>query len=70
MIEQPVMVKICDIQEESPGVKTFFPKLDLSFKPGQFVMVWIPLLDEKPFTISSIQKGFRRYLCFKKRNIY
>ena len=55
MIEQPVMVKICDIQEESSGVKTFFFKLDLSFEPGQFVMVWIPLLDEKPFTISYMQ---------------
>src|SRR3972149_2700901 len=57
MIEQPIMVKICDILEESPGVKTFFFKLNLNFEPGQFVMVWIPLLDEKPFTISSIQKG-------------
>lgn len=56
MIDQPMMVKICDIQEESPGVKTFFFKLNLNFEPGQFVMVWIPLLDEKPFTISSIQK--------------
>src|SRR3989338_5499661 len=55
MIEQPVMVKICDIQEESSGVKTFFFKLNLNFEPGQFVMVWIPLLDEKPFTISYIQ---------------
>ena len=57
MIEQPMMAKICDIQEESPGVKTFFFKLNLNFEPGQFVMVWIPLLDEKPFTISYIQKG-------------
>ena len=57
MIEQPIMVKICDILEESPGIKTFFFKLDLNFEPGQFVMVWIPLLDEKPFTISYIQKG-------------
>src|SRR3989337_4457850 len=57
MIEQPMMAKICDILEESPGVKTFFFKLNLNFEPGQFVMVWIPLLDEKPFTISSIQKG-------------
>ena len=48
MIEQPMMVKICDIQEESPGVKTFFFKLNLNFEPGQFVMVWIPLLDENP----------------------
>lgn len=56
MIEQPTMVKICDIAEESPGVKTFFFKCNLRFDPGQFVMVWIPLLDEKPFTISYMQK--------------
>ncbi|TVM00921.1 MAG: dihydroorotate dehydrogenase electron transfer subunit [Candidatus Brocadia sp. WS118] len=56
MIEQPTMVKICDILEESPGVKTFFFKGNLQFVPGQFVMVWIPTLDEKPFTISYIQK--------------
>ena len=55
MIEQPTIVKICDIWEESPGVKTFFFKLNLNFEPGQFVMVWIPLLDEKPFTVSYIQ---------------
>lgn len=57
MIEQPIMVKICDILEESPGVKTFFFKLNLDFKPGQFVMVWIPFLDEKPFAISYLQEG-------------
>lgn len=56
MIEQPRMVKICDIVEESPGVKTFYFKWNLDFVPGQFIMVWIPLLDEKPFTISYIQK--------------
>src|SRR3990167_8671099 len=66
MIEQPMMVKICDIQEESPGVKTFFLKLDLNFEPGQFVMVWIPLLDEKPFTISYIQKGLVGVSVFKR----
>jgi dihydroorotate dehydrogenase electron transfer subunit len=55
MIEQPTMVKICDIREESPNVKTFFFRLQLHFDPGQFVMIWIPLLDEKPFTISYIQ---------------
>ena len=55
MIEQPRMVKICDIAEESLGVKTFFFKCNLDFVPGQFIMVWIPLIDEKPFTISYIQ---------------
>lgn len=56
MLEQPTMVKICAIAEESPGVKTFFFKCNLLFDPGQFVMVWIPTLDEKPFTISYMQK--------------
>lgn len=57
MIEQPMMVKICDIIEESSTVKTFFFESNMQFEPGQFVMVWIPLLDEKPFTISYIQKN-------------
>ncbi len=56
MIEQPRMVKICNVAEESPGVKTFFFKSNLNFVPGQYIMVWIPLIDEKPFTISYIQK--------------
>lgn len=56
MIEQPRMVKICNVAEESPGVKTFFLKSNLNFVPGQYIMVWIPLIDEKPFTISYIQK--------------
>lgn len=56
MIEQPRIVKICDILEESANVRTLFFKRILDFIPGQFVMVWIPLLDEKPFTISYMQK--------------
>lgn len=55
MIEQPIMVKICDVLEESSNVKTFFFHHQLHFDPGQFLMVWIPFLDEKPFTISYIQ---------------
>lgn len=56
MIEQPVMVKICDVVVESPGVKTFFFRQNLPFVPGQFIMVWIPYLDEKPFTIAYIRE--------------
>lgn len=56
MIEQPMVVKICDTVEESPGVKTFFFKWNVDFVPGQFIMVWIPLIDEKPFAISYVQK--------------
>lgn len=52
MIEQPFMVKIREIHDESPSAKTFFFQFDRKFEPGQFAMVWIPSLDEKPFTIS------------------
>ncbi|UJS18412.1 MAG: dihydroorotate dehydrogenase electron transfer subunit [Candidatus Jettenia sp.] len=66
MIEQPIMVKICDIREESPNVKTFFFERKMHFNPGQFVMVWIPLLDEKPFTISYIQENLLGISVLKK----
>lgn len=66
MIEQPTMVKICDIWEESPNVKTFFFEMKMHFNPGQFVMVWIPLLDEKPFTISYIRENMLGISVLKK----
>lgn len=60
------MVKICDIWEESPNVKTLFFESRIDFKPGQFIMVWIPLLDEKPFTVSYIQKNLLGISILKK----
>ncbi|MCF6148522.1 MAG: dihydroorotate dehydrogenase electron transfer subunit [Candidatus Kuenenia sp.] len=54
MIEQPQMVKICNIKDETPNVKTFFFEFTGHYDPGQFIMVWIPLNDEKPFTLSYI----------------
>jgi dihydroorotate dehydrogenase electron transfer subunit len=66
MIEQPTMVKICDIREESPSVKTLFFESEMPFKPGQFIMVWIPLLDEKPFTIAYVQKKLLGISILKK----
>lgn len=47
------MCRIIDIKEESPSVKTYFLDRDFDFKPGQFGMVWIPGVDEKPFGFSS-----------------
>ncbi|MDR4509533.1 MAG: dihydroorotate dehydrogenase electron transfer subunit [Candidatus Brocadiaceae bacterium] len=58
MIEQPRMINICDVWEETPDTKTFFFPFEGPFTPGQFFMIWIPLLDEKPFTISYIQEEF------------
>ncbi len=50
----PRVIPILDIHEENSYTKTFV--LDDSIPevtPGQFVMLWLPGLDEKPFAIVS-----------------
>jgi len=49
-------VKIEDIRRETSEVKSFFFKdrLCSRAKPGQFVMVWVPDVDEVPMSLSSI----------------
>ena len=49
----PVQVSITGIKNETPSVKTFFFDREFSFEPGQFVMVWIPGVDEVPMALSS-----------------
>ncbi|MDH5390431.1 MAG: dihydroorotate dehydrogenase electron transfer subunit, partial [Candidatus Bathyarchaeota archaeon] len=50
------VVKIQEIRAESPTVKTFTfrDKLCGRAEPGQFVMVWIPGVDEIPISLSTI----------------
>lgn len=52
MIDVPIMLRISDIITESARVKTFIFDYKLEFHPGQFIMLWIPEVDEKPFAIS------------------
>jgi dihydroorotate dehydrogenase electron transfer subunit len=54
MSEQlPQKVKITQIKQETPTIRTFFFDRSLSFEPGQFVMVWVPGVDEIPMALSS-----------------
>ncbi len=46
------MVQVADKQVHHPLFTTLFFDLSLDFSPGQFVMLWIPGLDEKPYTLS------------------
>ena len=50
----PNVVTITGIIEEAIGFKTFLFKYGQKCVPGQFLMVWLPRIDEKPFTISFI----------------
>lgn len=51
--DMPQMLKISKIIDENPNVKTFYFQYKLKSNPGQFVMLWIPGIDQKPFSISS-----------------
>lgn len=55
-VELPEMARITRIVDENPYVKTFFLDKRIDAKPGQFVMAWIPGVDEKPFSLSRIGK--------------
>lgn len=52
MIDVPITIRVSDIITESARAKTFIFDYKLEFQPGQFIMLWIPCEDEKPFAIS------------------
>jgi len=45
-------VKITEIRKEGREIKTFLFDETIQAEPGQFVMVWVPGIAEKPFSIS------------------
>lgn len=47
----PRMMKIFEIQDENAFVKTFVLEGSIGGKPGQFLLMWLPRVDEKPFSI-------------------
>ena len=49
----PVAVRIESVITEGPSVKTFTFSREFSFRPGQFVMVWVPGVDEIPMALSG-----------------
>ncbi|MDQ1278829.1 MAG: dihydroorotate dehydrogenase electron transfer subunit [Thermoproteota archaeon] len=50
------MVEIKEVKDETVGMKSFlfYDELCRVAKPGQFVMVWIPGVDEVPMSLSFI----------------
>lgn len=47
----PKALKIKDIIQESPILRTYVFEHSFKSRPGQFVMLWIPGVDEKPMSI-------------------
>ena len=46
--------RIIEIKEETSLHKTFFFDMKMEAEPGQFVMIWIPGVDEIPMSLSYI----------------
>jgi dihydroorotate dehydrogenase electron transfer subunit len=49
----PVTVTITRIKQETQNIRSFFFDQPFVFNPGQFVMVWVPGVDEVPMALSS-----------------
>lgn len=47
----PKAASICEIYDENYRTKTFVLDTSLDAYPGQFVMLWLPRFDEKPFSL-------------------
>jgi len=56
-IEQPTSVPIIDIIQENENVRTFYFDMKLKSKPGRFIIMWLPRIDEKPFSIALDENG-------------
>ncbi|WP_232508034.1 dihydroorotate dehydrogenase electron transfer subunit [Desulfobacula toluolica] len=49
--QKHIMLRVDEKRIEGPAFATLFFNYAMPFKPGQFIMVWIPGVDEKPYTI-------------------
>ena len=54
-VELPVFVKVTEMVRESADLCTIWLDRTMPFAPGQFVMIWIPRIGEKPYTLSYVR---------------
>ena len=63
---------IKQIVEHGPGVRSFYFEQTFDVRAGQFVNLWLPGVDEKPFSVSAIKDGLieisiKRYGSFTQK---
>jgi dihydroorotate dehydrogenase electron transfer subunit len=63
-IEQPIAVKIAEVRDEAKNIRSFRFNYRINAKPGQFILLWIPRLNLKPFGVSRQDStGFEITVC-------
>lgn len=55
-MDKMITLPISRVKKETESHVTIFFKHALDFRPGQFIMLWLPRVDEKPFTVSYHDK--------------
>jgi dihydroorotate dehydrogenase electron transfer subunit len=50
----PRAYRVAEVRAENPTVRTFVLDGRTEATPGQFVMAWLPGIDEKPFSLSDV----------------
>ena len=48
----PLASRVVAVTAESPRIRTLELDRELEAEPGQFVMAWLPGVDEKPFSLA------------------
>ncbi len=60
-LEVPRVAKIVETRDEDSQrpaqIRTFLVGMDMAVRPGQFVQVWLPRVNEKPFSVSYLEPG-------------
>src|SRR3972149_704841 len=54
-VMKPLTIK--NVVKESHKAVTFYFNQEINSAPGQFIMLWLPDVDEKPFSLSSSGKS-------------
>lgn len=50
-------ISVQEIVVHNDGLKSYIFQQTFDVEPGQFVMLWIPGVDEKPFSVSDVRNG-------------
>lgn len=58
MVEKHIVLPIKRIITQSPRVKTFYFNYHFNAQPGQFLMVWLPGVGERPIATLEDKNGF------------
>jgi len=54
-MSRPTIVEIEEVVEETPTIKTLMFTFEKAARPAQFVMVWLPGIDEVPMSLSYLE---------------